>query len=328
MPSSANLENPLSARALSLSPSFFLQRKHAPFRESPNELRSVVSENFFRRTATLPPPPPREFLSLCFTRFPPPSAISNLLAFLSIPPFSFSLFFFYAQPSLPSVPSFTRVPRFSSSTVSKTLSRVSSAPPSSPVSFRSVLAFTDSKYSLSLSHSRYPHRFSATAALSLFPARIVHPLLVRPLECLSFSFSFLPSTASCDFSSPCNFSLSLHLFRPFFVRLSPTCVSLHPSIRAFCPSSSTTVSPLAARDSTPLASRIFHPSSIRISHPDFHPFRSTRRAPLRSSNSAAIPCPLHLSRSTAKVNPVSSEGASSLPAPAWTAGRGNLATHA
>lgn len=82
------------------------------FRRIQMNCTPVAFENLssisFRRTATLPPPP-REFLFLCCTRFPPSSTISNLLAFLSISPFIYpfgisSLLFSCAQPSLLSVP--------------------------------------------------------------------------------------------------------------------------------------------------------------------------------------------------------------------------------
>lgn len=74
---------------------------------------------------------------------------------------------------------------------------------------------------VSFSHSRYPHRFSTIAAFSLFPACIVHPLLVGSLE---YRFLFL-------YQMPPVTSLSLSPFVSF------VCFSYILLQLAFIPSS-------------------------------------------------------------------------------------------
>lgn len=163
MPWSANLENPPGACvSLFVSlPSCNVSTRLFRKVQMNSTLLKILSSVSFRRTATLPPPPPREFLFLCFTRFsylrrlsPICSRFSrsSLSAYLAFRYFlSLSLYFFScAQPSLPFVPSLFAFLVFPLPPFLKLCLVSSTAPPFSSLSVPLLRSPTQNTWSRSL----------------------------------------------------------------------------------------------------------------------------------------------------------------------------------
>lgn len=163
---------------------------------------------------------------------------------------------------------------------------------------------TDSKFSLSFSPGYYLDLelfscflYSFSHSFFLFFCRIL-------LLFSSIVYVYSPAT------SPPPFSPSLC---PLFIRSFSTFISLYPSLRGFCSSLSPSIDshcPSAICNSSVLSARIFRLFYTHDSTLSFIPF--VHPIPLPSilpTAPRAISRSLHPSCSTAKVNPVSSEGA-------------------
>lgn len=193
---------------------------------------TVASENLsavsFRRKATLPPPPPREFLSLYFTQFPPPSIVSELARSPSalVSPFGLVSFLSSRTQSPPPSRFYSRFSFFLFSAVSKTLSCVFGARRFGPFLSRvhrlEILALAFSRSVLRVAFQpplfsrSFPH--ASRSSLSSRTARISLRFLLPP---------FL--------SPPCDFSLSLSLSLAFSSFISSSLLVLPQLVYPFSP---------------------------------------------------------------------------------------------